>query len=151
MYLNGESLLRLSFRERRELLRKHFVRVENKFDFVASLDAAGNPEQLDAVCNFFQQSIDRGCEGIMVKVLDHPPGISEKSQMNESDSNGKISNRSRHLLATYEPGKLSSSCKEIVRLINADDILHKQTNALRVGSKSRKTTSKASGTRWILW
>lgn len=91
MYLNRESLLRLSFRERRSLLKERFVVVPNKFDFVSSLETSGIEDNVEKVQNFFQNSIDRGCEGLMVKVLDHP-------------KDDPVVTNSRDLLATYEPG-----------------------------------------------
>lgn len=95
MYLNGESLLRLSFRERRSLLKERFVVAPNKFDFVSSLEASGTQDDMEKVQSFFQSSIDRGCEGLMVKVLDHPEDT--------------VATNSRDLLATYEPGIINGS------------------------------------------
>ena len=42
MFLNGESLLNKTLSERRDLLRKHFKPVTNKFRFAVSLDHTEN-------------------------------------------------------------------------------------------------------------
>ncbi|KAI9267959.1 ATP-dependent DNA ligase [Phascolomyces articulosus] len=97
MYLNDKSLLRLSFRERRVLLKQHFEPVENKFNFVNSIQASGTDlEEQERVQGFFEKSINQGCEGIMVKVLDHP---------NNTSTIPTVGARSQDLLATYEPDK----------------------------------------------
>ena len=94
MYLNDSSLLQLSFRERRMLLKQHFKPIENKFDFVNSIQASGTDlEEQERMQGFFEQSVNEGCEGIMVKVLDHPITI----------TNGA---RNQDPLATYEPGNI---------------------------------------------
>ncbi|KAI8376118.1 ATP-dependent DNA ligase [Radiomyces spectabilis] len=93
MYLNNESLLQLSFRERRTLLKERFVRVKHRFDFVKSMDATGITTDQDKVQAFFKASIGSGGEGIMVKLLDHPPKSLEPSA------------RAKGLLSTYEPDK----------------------------------------------
>ncbi|KAI9888399.1 MAG: hypothetical protein M1814_000515 [Vezdaea aestivalis] len=69
MYLNGESLLDRSFRERRELLRSLFIEVPFKFTWVKNLDATSNDSEV--VLEFFKASLDIKCEGIMVKILDN--------------------------------------------------------------------------------
>ncbi|KAI9311581.1 ATP-dependent DNA ligase [Dichotomocladium elegans] len=88
MYLNGVSLLRLSFRDRRDRLFRHFKRIPGVFDFTCSLTAFGSPDSFEMVERFFKESIKQGCEGMMVKVLDQP---SEEKQ--------------KQLLSTYEPDK----------------------------------------------
>ncbi|KAI9491071.1 ATP-dependent DNA ligase [Zychaea mexicana] len=101
MYLNDTSLLRLSFRERRALLKEHFAPVENKFDFVTSMEASGtDPEEQERLQGFFEQGVNQGCEGIMVKVLDHPTIV----------TNGA---RNQDPLATYEPDKRMESWLKI--------------------------------------
>ncbi|KAF7729330.1 hypothetical protein EC973_004586 [Apophysomyces ossiformis] len=97
MYINNESLLQQSFRERRDLLKKHFTPLQNRFDFVATMDASGDDCFLEKVEDFFRDSIRRGTEGIMVKVLDHPSVIARDDRQR-----GKST---RHLLSTYEPDK----------------------------------------------
>lgn len=87
LYLNGEALVRKSFRERRELLKKHFKEVEGEFIFAKCAD----PDTLESVQEVLEESV-RGltkklnflcvgetkiivyfsdkCEGLMVKTLD---------------------------------------------------------------------------------
>ncbi|KAL6721049.1 hypothetical protein ACLMJK_000149 [Lecanora helva] len=74
MYLNGESLLDRSFRERRELLRSLFVEIPHRFTWVKSLDATSADSE--TVLEFFKSATDIKCEGIMVKVLDNIPNPS---------------------------------------------------------------------------
>ncbi|WPG97970.1 dna ligase 3 [Acrodontium crateriforme] len=69
MYLNGEELLDRTLRERRSLLRSLFVEIPHHFTWVKSMDASSM--DFDAVSNFFKESLDVKCEGIMVKVLDN--------------------------------------------------------------------------------
>ncbi|CAB4494886.1 ATP-dependent DNA ligase [Rhizophagus irregularis] len=88
MYLNGESLLKRSLRERRELLRTKFTEIKNRFTYVNHIESS-DPEEIHL---FFKESIEFGCEGIMIKVLDDSPkNLENKTRMN--------------LLASYEPDK----------------------------------------------
>ncbi|KAI7850107.1 ATP-dependent DNA ligase [Circinella umbellata] len=101
MFLNDSPLLQLSFRERRLLLKQHFQPVENKFNFVSSIQLSGTDlEEQERMQGFFEQSVNEGCEGIMVKVLDHPTSI----------TNGA---RNQDPLATYEPDKRMESWLKI--------------------------------------
>ena len=86
MYLNGESLLRMSFRERQSRLQDSFVPKQGVFDFAEGIQARGVPDDQEKVYAFFDKSIREGNEGMMVKVLDPPPpGVQQP-------------------LSTYEPG-----------------------------------------------
>ncbi|RIA96342.1 ATP-dependent DNA ligase [Glomus cerebriforme] len=88
MYLNGESLLKKSLRERRELLRARFAEIPNRFTYVNHIETL-DPEEIHL---FFKESIEFGCEGIMIKILDDPPNnLENKIRMN--------------LLTSYEPDK----------------------------------------------
>ena len=65
MYLNGESLLKKSFGERRNLMRTSFPSIPQKFVYAQGVDcseANDIQEELDL-------SIKGGCEGLMVKTL----------------------------------------------------------------------------------
>ncbi|KAJ3053686.1 hypothetical protein HK097_003612 [Rhizophlyctis rosea] len=84
MYLNGESLIKEPFRVRRDRMKEAFKVVEGQFGFVPQLES-NDPEE---VHDFLKKSLDAGCEGLMVKMLDKPP---------DTDKNT--------LLATYEPDK----------------------------------------------
>jgi len=134
MYLNGESLLDRSFRERRELLRSMFIEIPRKFTWVKSIDATS--AESETVLEFFKSAIDIKCEGIMVKVLDNAPnpdlveananddeetatieervpqtpskkgkkGATNKSVEDPMEAKKKGTRR-KALLATYEPDK----------------------------------------------
>ncbi|KAH7338388.1 hypothetical protein B0J17DRAFT_572034 [Rhizoctonia solani] len=65
LYLNGESLLRKTLQERRELLREHFVEVDCEFAFAKSSDG----ETTEEIQVFLEESVKDGCEGLMVKTL----------------------------------------------------------------------------------
>jgi len=69
MFLNGNSLLNKTLFERRELLRKHFKPVENKFRFAVSLDHTENGDT-DMIEEFLDKAVKGQCEGLMVKTLD---------------------------------------------------------------------------------
>ncbi|ESZ96771.1 putative DNA ligase I [Sclerotinia borealis F-4128] len=125
MYLNGESLLNRTFRERRELLRGLFIEVPSKFTWVKSIDATSQDSEV--VLEFFKSAIERKCEGIMVKILDNLPSAtlpdSEdlpeelessilrtpqkqlKGKKKSTDKEPEKKTRRKALLATYEPDK----------------------------------------------
>ncbi len=67
LYLNGESLIERSFRKRRELLYEYFPAVESKLMHAVKMDS----NNLDSIQEFLDHSIRDGCEGLMVKTLDH--------------------------------------------------------------------------------
>jgi len=69
VYLNGESLLNKTLAARRELMMKHFLPVENKFQFAKSLDHEedGDTTVLE---EFLDTAVKGQCEGLMVKTLD---------------------------------------------------------------------------------
>lgn len=71
LFLNGESLLRKSLNERRQLLQEHFIEVENKFAFAKSLDSSlkQHNEDEEQLMNFLNQAVKDKCEGLMVKTL----------------------------------------------------------------------------------
>ncbi|KAG5438182.1 hypothetical protein PCANB_003033 [Pneumocystis canis] len=66
LYLNGESLIHKSFRERRDLLIQSFKPLEGEFSFVEF----NNTKSLDDIQVFLEKSIQDSCEGLMVKMLD---------------------------------------------------------------------------------
>ena len=131
MYLNEESLLDRSFRERRELLRSLFIEIPNQFTWVRSIDATSNDSE--NVLEFFKTATDQKCEGIMVKVLDNvgdlPPegdnpqiesntgnlaSLTKKEKGQKKTAEEKAAEKERGtrrkaLLSTYEPDKRSDS------------------------------------------
>lgn len=109
MLFNNEPTLCLSFRERRQLLRDHFRLIKNRFALVQAIDATASQEYQDEVSDFFKKSIKDGCEGIMVKVLDHTGrGGSNVVEADGQDAteNKRVIRQTKYsqLLATYEPG-----------------------------------------------
>eukprot|EP01128_Nolandella_sp_AFSM9_P012956 TRINITY_DN981_c0_g1_i1.p1 TRINITY_DN981_c0_g1~~TRINITY_DN981_c0_g1_i1.p1 ORF type:complete len:535 (-),score=125.48 TRINITY_DN981_c0_g1_i1:5-1609(-) len=66
VYLNGESLIHHTFRERRELMCKHFTPVEGFFQFATYKDL----DEPDQIQSWLMESIKGNCEGLMVKTLD---------------------------------------------------------------------------------
>jgi len=79
--------LKKILRERRELLRTKFTKIQNRFTYVNHIESS-DPEEIHL---FFKESMEFGCEGIMIKVLD--------------DSSKNLENKTRmNLLTSYEPG-----------------------------------------------
>lgn len=64
--LNDKNLISTPLSTRRELLHSNFTQSQGCFQFVEYK----NIESYEEVENFLQQSIDKGCEGLMVKTLD---------------------------------------------------------------------------------
>ena len=120
MYLNGESLLDRSFRERRSLLRSMFVEKQNQFTWVKSLDATS--AESETVLEFFKSATDTKCEGIMVKVLDNLPNPDLRGQLEVENGNNEKS-----ILPPSTPSKSSKSTTK--------------------KSKSEKEEEKEKGTR----
>ncbi|KAL6811648.1 ATP-dependent DNA ligase [Trichoderma camerunense] len=145
MYLNGQSLLDRSFRERRELLRSLFIEVPHHFTWVKSLDATSGDSEI--VLEFFKSALENKCEGIMVKILDNIPDLPlvdvdpeqpledpEKLSLPKTKAKGKgktknttkvdgdekpAKSRRKPLLATYEPDKRLDSWLKVKKDYNS--------------------------------
>jgi len=66
LYLNGKSMLKEEFKERRAMLHKSFIEIPGQFQFAKYLDTKDEGE----ITNFLNESIAGHCEGLMVKSLD---------------------------------------------------------------------------------
>jgi len=66
LYMNGETLVRKPFLERRRLLHENFSVVEGEFHYAQSVDGTTIEEIQEAL----EISIKDNCEGLMVKTLD---------------------------------------------------------------------------------
>ena len=147
MYMNGESLLDRSFRERRSLLRSLFTEIPNRFTWVKSIDATSTDSE--TVLEFFKGAIDIKCEGIMVKVLDNavnpalpvddmremsptdPPPTTTASSKSKKKPKAKSTaaekteekekgTRRKALLSTYEPDKRLDSWLKVKKDYNTN-------------------------------
>ena len=67
LYLNGESLLKKNFIDRRTLLHDNFRAEKGKFHHAVYQDA----ESFEEIEAFLADSIKDCCEGLMVKTLNH--------------------------------------------------------------------------------
>eukprot|EP01064_Diplonema_japonicum_P009170 TRINITY_DN16642_c0_g1_i1.p1 TRINITY_DN16642_c0_g1~~TRINITY_DN16642_c0_g1_i1.p1 ORF type:complete len:756 (+),score=154.35 TRINITY_DN16642_c0_g1_i1:64-2268(+) len=65
LYLNGESLLDKTFKERRELLQCSFNAIPGLFQYATKKDCT-DADEIEA---FLNESIKGSCEGLMVKTL----------------------------------------------------------------------------------
>ncbi|EKM80717.1 hypothetical protein AGABI1DRAFT_71206 [Agaricus bisporus var. burnettii JB137-S8] len=105
MYLNGESLLQKTFRERRSLLQNSFSPYTPeeigfaRFTHVESMNSEVGQASVEV---FWRRSIESQCEGLMIKLLDNivvdPEGDKSNSHM-----------RKKPLPATYEPDKRTAA------------------------------------------
>ena len=66
IYLNGESLVKRSLRERRDKLRNVMPEIDEKLQFAVGRDLS-TAEEVEA---FLGESVDHQCEGLMIKTLD---------------------------------------------------------------------------------
>jgi DNA ligase 1 len=81
LYLNGQSLLKETFSDRRKKLHILFTPLEGHFQFAKFMDS----ESVEDIQTFLEESIKDGCEGLMIKTL-------------EAESSYEPSKRSRNWL-----------------------------------------------------
>ena len=67
LFLNGESLVKRTLQERRELLHQTFNEVPNEFAFAQHSDCT----TVEEVRELLEKSVNEECEGLMVKTLTH--------------------------------------------------------------------------------
>uniref|UniRef100_A0A336MB82 DNA ligase n=1 Tax=Culicoides sonorensis TaxID=179676 RepID=A0A336MB82_CULSO len=65
LYLNGKSLIKEPFLERRRLLYENFIEVEGEWKFATKLDS----NDIEVVQLFLDEAVKGNCEGLMVKTL----------------------------------------------------------------------------------
>ncbi|GLB37636.1 putative DNA ligase [Lyophyllum shimeji] len=105
MYLDGEVLLELPFRERRDLLHSRFppfVPSERQSARFNHVDSCASTEGRDAVEALWATALESRCEGLMIKLLDNAPMI-------EGFGDKAAKSRRKGLPATYEPDKRTSA------------------------------------------
>jgi DNA ligase 1 len=66
LFYNGESTVKKTLRERRELLHQAFEPVEGEFTFAQY----GNTREIEEIQTLLDESVKASCEGLMVKMLD---------------------------------------------------------------------------------
>ncbi|KAF9529177.1 ATP-dependent DNA ligase [Crepidotus variabilis] len=98
MYLNDQSLLGRTFRDRRELLRSTFKSKHPgndsfmaHFDFVNSCESEEGQSRIE---EFMNEAVESKCEGLMLKLLDKAP-VEEEPATKKS--------KLKSLPSTYEP------------------------------------------------
>lgn len=68
LYFDGNELLSLPLKERKRILHDNFKEIEDKFKFVDCQEFQNE----DGIESHFKTSIQRGCEGLMLKSLNSP-------------------------------------------------------------------------------
>jgi len=106
MLFNGNSLLEMPFRVRRQRLRTEFSPVTPDAASAARfahVECCESTDGKEAVEEFWQKSVESRAEGLMIKLLD-------SGEVTEEDSTVmKGKGRRKPLLATYEPDKRTSA------------------------------------------
>lgn len=67
LYHNGKTCLNLNYQQRRQLLEK--IVVEDEFAKLVPMTIVKNEDEIE---EFLENSINSGCEGLMLKMLDKP-------------------------------------------------------------------------------
>jgi DNA ligase-1 len=71
-----QSLLKKPLQERRKLLYEHFQEVSGEFAFAKATDG----ETTEEIQAFLEESVQDGCEGLMVKMLESDASFYEPSR-----------------------------------------------------------------------
>ena len=79
-YLNGEALVRKSFRERRKLLKEHFKEVEGEFLFAKSAEFSS----IDGVQEILEQSVQGKKSHVRQSFSLFPLGSSTVSRLSKA-------------------------------------------------------------------
>lgn len=80
LYLNGEALVNLPFRERRERMYSAFDEAEGEFTFAKY----GNTKEIEEIQLLLEDSVKASCEGLMVKMLDGVESHYEPSRRSQN-------------------------------------------------------------------
>lgn len=105
LFLNGESLLDRELAQRRALLKENFHSVPNEFDFATAEDCYST-EEIQA---FLDQSIQDGCEGLMVKTLSGAEAQYKPSQRSTNWLKLKKDYRTYSIFASFRSLSLAVS------------------------------------------
>ncbi|KAI8646931.1 ATP-dependent DNA ligase [Parasitella parasitica] len=76
LYLNGESLLQKSLKDRRDALTEAFQETEHEFYFAKHMDS----NNIEDIQTFLDVSINSNCEGLMVKAYNSAEATYEPSK-----------------------------------------------------------------------
>ncbi|KAF2422386.1 DNA ligase I [Tothia fuscella] len=80
LFLNGEALVNMPFRERRDKLHACFTEIEGEFAFAKY----GDTNQLEEIQILLEESVKASCEGLMVKMLDGTESNYEPSRRSQN-------------------------------------------------------------------
>lgn len=125
MYLDGESLLKSSFRTRRNLLHSRFLPLFPQSPLIARFAHVRSCESTDPddVARFFTQAQEYKCEGIMVKSLDHhweaPPDSKDEDEGARSDEDADEDGH----VASHRLQKLADVVDDDLAMDNEDEAI----------------------------
>ncbi|SNX86960.1 related to DNA ligase I [Melanopsichium pennsylvanicum] len=141
MYLDGESLLKSSFRTRRNLLHGRFLPLSPQSPLIAKFAHVRSCESTDPddVARFFTQAQEYKCEGIMVKSLDHHWEAPTQSKDFESDQEDQ-----------GEEGEEAGRLTKLADVVDDDLAMDNEDEAVKTldDNKRHGSSSTASGVVW---
>lgn len=154
MYLDGESLLKSSFRTRRNLLHSRFVPLSPQSPLIARFAHVRSCESTDPdeVARFFSQAQEYKCEGIMVKSLDHhweaPP---DSKNLGEDAAEAR---RSEDDTDVDEDGVASNRLHKLADVVDDDLAMDNEDEAVQTlddgGSKGSKRNGVNGGSSTLI-